>query len=919
MLIRIQAHTKFAGLAPAEPSSGRPAITRAESGFLHAFGTGGASVPASPRRDSSPHMRLLSSALLAAVTLFVAPRANALAFDREARVQAPVVASQDGFASAVAIHDGWAFAGKPFSDSQTGAVEVYVRGPGGWSHHSTLTPSVTNSLTRFGVSLDAAAGRLVVLGAGRVFVYELVGGAWTEVQVIGTGTLGRHVEISDDGQRIAVQGSSRSVELYERVGGAFTHEQQLSDSSASDFGTWFSMRGDTIVVGSARLGAALVFDRGSTGWTRTADLVPGVAPSFQYGSGVALGQDLAAVREADTDRVYVFERVGSAWVEVAMLPGPDRSDFGVTLALAAGRLYVGTTTRNQGLPDTWADGSVEVFEDMGSGWARVGLIAGGDSDSLGRGLALWGGQVAVGAQGASAMDIYAEAVDSDGDGVSDLTDSAPNDPLRCSDVDMDSCEDCSAGGGVGIGFDPFDDGPDLDGDGTCDASDADRDGDTHTNDADNCPDASNFDQADQDADGLGDVCDPDRDGDGAPNALDNCPNVANAAQQNADGDALGDVCDPDRDGDGVDNGSDNCPDDPNAAQSDRDSDRIGDVCDPDVDGDAALNEADNCPLDANPGQEDLDQDGAGDACDPDIDGDGEPNGLDNCATVANPLQENLDGDALGDACDDDVDGDGISEALDNCPLTPNADQADLDADGTGDACDGDRDGDGAPNAADNCVDVVNAEQADLDGDGVGDACDADLDGDGLTNAADNCARDPNADQADLDGDGEGDACESDVDGDGAFDGVDNCPRVVNADQVDQDSDGAGDACDPDLDGDGVMNGADNCPMVANADQADEDFDGLGDACDTPRRDRDGDGVEDDVDNCVDDANPDQADADGDGVGDVCDAATPRDAGGSSCDASRGAGRRGGAPSLPVALALLALLTLASRRRGRRQS
>jgi DNA-binding beta-propeller fold protein YncE len=65
------------------------------------------------------------------------------------------------------------------------------------------------------------------------------------------------------------------------------------------------------------------------------------------------------------------------------------------------------------------------------------------------------------------------------------------------------------------------------------------------NDQDNCPEASNPDQADADADGLGDVCD-------------NCPGIANPDQADFDGDGAGDACDDDIDDDGVPNEDDLC-------------------------------------------------------------------------------------------------------------------------------------------------------------------------------------------------------------------------------------------------------------------------------------------------------------------------------------------------------------------------
>ncbi len=69
---------------------------------------------------------------------------------------------------------------------------------------------------------------------------------------------------------------------------------------------------------------------------------------------------------------------------------------------------------------------------------------------------------------------------------------------------------------------------------------------------DNCPDASNPNQADADSDGIGDVCD-------------NCPDIANSSQDDTDNDSVGDGCD-------------NCPQTSNPNQADTDNDGIGDAC-----------------------------------------------------------------------------------------------------------------------------------------------------------------------------------------------------------------------------------------------------------------------------------------------------------------------------------------------------
>jgi hypothetical protein len=87
------------------------------------------------------------------------------------------------------------------------------------------------------------------------------------------------------------------------------------------------------------------------------------------------------------------------------------------------------------------------------------------------------------------------------------------------------------------------------------------DGDTDGvgNYSDNCPAASNNDQANTDGDGQGNECDDDDDNDGYEDGLDNCPLTANSDQLNTDSDGAGNACDDDDDDDGFVDGSDGCP------------------------------------------------------------------------------------------------------------------------------------------------------------------------------------------------------------------------------------------------------------------------------------------------------------------------------------------------------------------------
>jgi lysophospholipase L1-like esterase len=85
--------------------------------------------------------------------------------------------------------------------------------------------------------------------------------------------------------------------------------------------------------------------------------------------------------------------------------------------------------------------------------------------------------------------------DRDNDGVADAGDSAPLDPDRCVDADLDTCDDCAVGSdGFGPLPDvlPATDGLDTDGDGKCNGGDWDDDGDGINDLYDLCPlDAAN--------------------------------------------------------------------------------------------------------------------------------------------------------------------------------------------------------------------------------------------------------------------------------------------------------------------------------------------------------------------------------------------------------------------------------------------
>lgn len=155
--------------------------------------------------------------------------------------------------------------------------------------------------------------------------------------------------------------------------------------------------------------------------------------------------------------------------------------------------------------------------------------------------------------------------DSDGVTYDDVTFTSLPDLDADDDGVLDSEDNCLATPNV--------DQADSDGDGVGDVCDIcpldplnDADGDAVCGRVDNCPTAPNPDQVDSDGDGIGDVCDRcrldpanDADGDFWCGNEDNCPDMDNPEQDDWDSDGLGDACDLDDDDDGVPDESDNCP------------------------------------------------------------------------------------------------------------------------------------------------------------------------------------------------------------------------------------------------------------------------------------------------------------------------------------------------------------------------
>lgn len=320
----------------------------------------------------------------------------------------------------------------------------------------------------------------------------------------------------------AIDGSNTAIKLLRNNGGTFTPEAVISQPAVPSLS--LPIYFPAISTQSSPWGLAL----GDVDGDADTDLWVGDRALYVYlfrndGSG-AFTMQTGNTEVAGRPNVYLGHDAFRAAVGFtpSLGSGDINGDGKADLALG---LHSGIQTPASG---TANDGSVLLDVSSGSGHTGLGSIA--DTGTMARGVTL------LDINGDTYLDVVAGAyegqvkllrqlppLDTDGDGVSDYVDNAPNDP-NAPRLDMNT-------------------------DGSTNHRDQlDNDFDSVLGDPEN-PDTWQR---------LGDPADADDDNDGVADGTDVCPFVADALQADQDGDGTGDACDPldnrDDDGDGITSG-----------------------------------------------------------------------------------------------------------------------------------------------------------------------------------------------------------------------------------------------------------------------------------------------------------------------------------------------------------------------------
>lgn len=290
--------------------------------------------------------------------------------------------------------------------NESGRAYVYKKEGDTWNNGEVLVPETISASAYFGAAV-AISGDTIVVGAygeevrrGAAYIFRKQVNGWTQAkrvpnETILRGWFGSELAMSSDTILIG----SLGVEVFEDSEDGWLWQTSLSDgeSAARDaFGASVSINGDSAVVGAigdddngSGSGSAYVFKRTEGIWEQDGKLVASNgAAGDAFGSEVSICDEYIAVSaprqdgaRSDSGSVFLFERIGEDWLEVAKLTAESDSNisiFGNSLSLGEGWLSVGARTDSREFP---SGGSVYLYQHEEAGWTMKQRIVADDANA----------------------------------------------------------------------------------------------------------------------------------------------------------------------------------------------------------------------------------------------------------------------------------------------------------------------------------------------------------------------------------------------------------------------------------------------------------------------------------------------------------------------------------------------------------
>ncbi|MFC3194584.1 hypothetical protein ACFODZ_10085 [Marinicella sediminis] len=357
----------------------------------------------------------------------------------------------DSFGYSVALHGSTALIGAYNDDDNgNGSGSAYVFGFNGssWVESQKLTASDGAAVDYFGKSVTIEGDRALigathfghlVSGFGSAYVFDKVGGVWTESQKLTPGDgqinnqFGHALSLSGHSALISAPGHN---ELGEDSGAAYvfnfdgsnwaeTQKLQASDAYQGDhFGSSVSITGNTLLVGAHldhNAGSAYLFEFDGSDWQET-DHFRSLDSNVhdRFGHSVSLSADRILIgafqyHEAGVSSggALVFEHNGTEWAETSQLlagDGAARDVFGTSVSIFGQRALVGAPADDNGGRNS---GSAYIFDFNGNEWINTHKLLTSDhseQDGFGGAVSLYGNTAMVGADNKNVQGLRKGAV-----------------------------------------------------------------------------------------------------------------------------------------------------------------------------------------------------------------------------------------------------------------------------------------------------------------------------------------------------------------------------------------------------------------------------------------------------------------------------------------------------------------------------